>query len=74
LIKKKKTSTPLALDRHNRITVLPWWLWHKLYINFRNAKIFKFYFLAKKTLLVKENVESSENFQNIPFPKWNLQN
>ncbi len=28
LIKKKKTPTPLALDRHNRITVVPWWVWH----------------------------------------------
>jgi len=73
LIKKKKTPTPLALDRHNRITVVPWWLWHKFF-NFRNAKIFKNYFLAKPTLLVKENVESFETFQNIPFQKWNLQN
>jgi hypothetical protein len=64
LIKKKKTSTPLALDRHNRITVVPWWLWHKFF-NFR--KFSKFIF-------VKENVESFETFQNIPFPKWNLQN
>jgi len=64
LIKKKKTSTPLALDRHNRITVVPWWLWHKFF----NFGIFS------KIIFVKENVESFETFQNIPFPKLNLQN
>jgi hypothetical protein len=50
LIKKKKTPTPLALDRHNRITVVPRWLWHNFF-NFKNAKFFFNYYFVKKYFL-----------------------
>jgi len=48
LIKKKKTPSPLALDRHNRITVVPWWLWHNFLI-LKMLKFSKMIFLQKNT-------------------------
>jgi hypothetical protein len=66
LVFHELSSQHVLENLNSKTTIVPWQLWHKLYIFF-NPNIFEIFLFTKTNFFVKENEKNSEIFWNISF-------
>jgi hypothetical protein len=66
LVFHELSSQHVLENLNSKTTIVPWQLWHKLYIFF-NPNIFEIFLFTKTNFFVKENEKISEIFWNISF-------